>query len=235
MAKKKASNTTAALPINVAYSPSIGNTELVNLLVEQHITALEHEVAELQPQREAANKAFDDAYQTWIDSEIQRITESYGEAIVGIFSGAAKLAGVEAPAKYYIHSGLERCDRELHLRQLAKGAKVHHRLHVGFGDKQDGDNWLKLGPIFHAISRYLVFEREAVYAEDQFKLVEKLDAAEALGKRIAALEEDIANRERVEKQALARLTANVVQANPELALVIKGLAGDINNGQLLLN
>lgn len=251
MAKKKAEVAVMPSPQQVVYAPTIGNAELVNMLVEQRVQLLEREIEQLAKQHQIHEDCATEVIDAWFAKENARIQAHFETQVLAVVDGLSLLLkigdfGVEIRtgshgADYHFcranenwHSG----------DQAAKDATVYrHRVHIFV--TRDGER-------VENAEDYGQDDEDAVYiiqnTLDQLYLELEYNPADPelkefyhlrqelilLSKRIKACTDEIQNRDRMEKQALAMFTSSVIKSSPELCATMQALAAGINNGQLLL-
>lgn len=260
MAKKSASKA-AVLPAAqaVTYAPTIGNAEIVNMLIEQRVQLLEREIANLKEEMEAIVKTRDALLTRWVDAENEKLKATYFSPLMQVVSGLENLfktqrsytvrvtVAMDSNDEYYLFRKLDLHHGEDAQPISRKEKQNQHKytvyVHLQYADTQqdveDDDNYGNdEDHPDHVIQTTLdQIPLTGTFDHDDQLLVEWHGFHAGIVKlrdQINLRKEEIANRERMEKQALALFTATSIKSSPELSETMQVLAAGINNGQLLL-
>lgn len=253
MAKKKAEIAAMPAPQQVTYAPTIGNAELVNMLVEQRVQLLERENEQLRKQCDIHVGLKAEVFVAWIAKENRKIQEHFENRVLPVIDGLSLLlkTGVEYGVELRSAFG-ERNDYHLShaietwytgSQEAKDKVSPRHTVHIfvtrdgerveddeDYGTSEEDSEYIIQNTLDNV---HLEFD----FNPDDPELKEIYDLRTeitSIHNRITSNANEIKDRDRMEKQALAMFTASAIKASPELTATMQALAASINNGQLLL-
>jgi hypothetical protein len=222
---------------------TITNAELVNLLVEQHIDLLNQEVKALRAQYDELDKERTRLHGIWWAQEKARLEQQYLPAAKKILEGMLMMYPTATKLELGISSYASDSQNVYHhmWRVLNFGGVARFNLSLECDPVDNEGNFLECEQyddnteaIRDVITGVQNVDFKVTRNDEWNALVELCEKIKPVTSRINEINDSLAERQKLEQKALAKLTARCVQQSTELQAILVNIASEINDGQLLI-